>query len=315
MSETLTAYTARYRPMIERRLGQLCPRSSLEGTAGLNEALRCAVSGAGKRIRPLLTMLAAGAVRVPPEEALDLACGIEFLHISSVILDDLPAMDDARVRHHRPALHILYGEATALLAALALYAEAFRIFSRYPGLVEEAVRAVGCDGMIGGQQADLLGVRPSLLAKTTSLIRFALSAGAIAARAPDAQTLALARFGVLVGEAYQICDDLVDELASESVAGKTVGQDRRHGRPGFAAGSGLPAACRRARQLVEAAVAALEQALPVCGEREALGDFARTILRRINDLVEKKHADADGSGPVAPPGGRKRGLLAADPGR
>jgi len=312
MPETLTAYAARYRPLIERRLERLCPGSSLEGAAPLNQALRCAVSGAGKRMRPLLTLLSASAFGLPAEDALDVACGVEFLHISSVILDDLPAMDDALMRHHRPALHILYGEATALLAALALYAEAFRIFSRCPGLVEEAVRAVGCDGMIGGQQADLLGVRPSLLAKTTSLIRFALSAGAMAAGASLPQRIALARFGDLTGEAYQICDDLMDELASEGIAGKTVGQDRRHGRPAFPAGSGLPAACGRARQLVEAAMAALDQALPPCGEREALGDFAQTILRRINDLLEKTHGDVDGGGRVVAFGGRERGLLAAD---
>ena len=315
MSEKLNAFAALHRPAIEARLQQRCPRSVLAGTFNLNEALRNAVSCGGKRIRPLLTLLAASSLGVPTEDVLEIACGVEFLHLSSVILDDLPAMDDAQMRYHRPALHILYGEATAILAAMALYAEAFGIFSQWPSVVREAVRAVGCDGMAGGQAADLLGVRPSLLAKTTSLIRFALTAGALAAQAPPEPLRALARFGELIGEAYQICDDLMDELATESYTGKSVGQDRRHGRSALDAGCGLESALTRACLLVEAAVKTLNEGLSPYGETDTLCDFAETIIQRINDLVEGNHVDAGGSRRAAHASGAECDVMAADPDR
>ncbi len=315
MPEKLNAFVTLHRPAIEARLQQRCPRSALAGTGKLNEALRCAISGGGKRVRPLLTLLAAGSLGGPKEDALEIACGVEFLHLSSVILDDLPAMDDGQMRHHRPALHILYGEATAILAAMALYAEAFGIFSKWPPVVREAVRAVGCDGMAGGQAADLLGVRPSSFAKTTSLIRLALTASGLAAQAPPEPLRALASFGELAGEAYQICDDLMDELASESFAGKSVGQDRRHGRPAIVAGCGLQAARARVCLLVDAAVKTLHEGLPPSSETDLLCDFAETIVLRMNDLVERSHVDAGGGRRAAHAGGAECDVMASDPDR
>lgn len=311
MRNVLTGFAEGELPRLEARLRELCPRSTLEGTGTLNEAVMYAVSSGGKRVRPLLTLLAARVFRAPEQESLDLACGVEFLHLSSVILDDLPAMDDAKTRRHRPALHVVYGEAVAILAALAFYAQAFGIFARFPAVAREAACAVGCDGMTGGQAADLQGAGPSRLAKTTALMRFAMRTGGLAGCANEEQIDALGRFGELAGEAYQVCDDLLDALGSETSAGKTVGQDRRHGRPAVVSGWDIDAARGRVARLVEAATKALREALPASDETELLCEFAGSILARANELVETSDVDPGGSRRVASAGGGECGVVAA----
>lgn len=313
MPDRLNAFTEAYKPILEARLRRLCPRSSLAGAERLNEALDYAISSGGKRIRPLLCLLAAGVFRAPRETALEIACGVEFLHLSSVILDDLPALDDAKTRRHRPALHVAYGEAVAILAAMALYAEAFAIFAPWPAIAGKAAQAAGCEGMTGGQAADLNGAGASRLEKTTALMRFALTAGALAGDATADHLNALAHFGTLAGEAYQICDDLLDAVGSEDLAGKTVGQDRRHGRRAFAPGVGVEEARSRIRALIEAAVSTLRAALPACGELDALCEFAEGIGRRAAVLVENTHVDTGGGGSAAGAGGGECGVLAAGP--
>jgi len=314
MPERLNAFAEAYGPEIEARLRRLCPRSSLAGAEKLNEALIYAISSGGKRVRPLLCLLAAGVLRTPAETALEIACGVEFLHLSSVILDDLPAMDDAKTRRHRPALHVAYGEAVAILAAMALYAEAFSIFAPWPPIVREAAQATGCNGMTGGQAADLNGPGASRFEKTTALMRFALTAGGMAGQADAGQLDVLARFGALTGEAYQICDDLLDALGSERLAGKTVGQDVRHGKRVFAPGFGIEEARRRMQGLIAEAVRTLRAGLPPCGEADALCEFAGGIVERAAVLVENTHVDTGGGGRAAGAGGGECGVVAAGPG-
>ncbi|MDQ6699182.1 MAG: polyprenyl synthetase family protein [Acidobacteriota bacterium] len=216
------------RDLIEQRLHALLPISSIRGAHRLNSAIHYAIFPGGRRMRPMLTLLgakAAGArLETDLETAIEVACAVEFLHASSLILDDLPAMDNARERRGRPALHLVFGEDVGMLAALALLNQAYGIFGRSPRLIAEAVSCIGVNGTIGGQAVDLAhrGANNSGqgIEKTTALLRFALTAGAIAYGAGSADVRALARCGECLGEAYQIYDDLLDgdlpEHASEA---------------------------------------------------------------------------------------------------
>src|SRR5215510_3260320 len=157
MLDRLTNFIAGATPMIEAALEQSLPLSARHGVERLNEALRAAVFPGGKRWRPILTLLGTMTAGGSAQSALPIACAIEFLHTSSLILDDLPAMDDAQLRRGRAALHLIYGEGLAMLAALALLNQAYALLARAGTgrLTEEAARCIGTDGMIGGQAADL----------------------------------------------------------------------------------------------------------------------------------------------------------------
>jgi len=294
MPDNLSAFVCRQLPLIEEQLRLQLPESSLEGTERLNEALRYAVSSGGSRCRPLLTLLAAEAFQAPPQQALAVACGVEFLHISSVILDDLPSMDDAKMRRHLPPLHLAFDGATAILAALALYTRAFEIFALHAALVKQAALAVGCNGMIGGQAADLRGVAGSRLMKTSALVRFALQAGAWAGSAPPDQLSALGKIGDLMGEAYQLRDDLLDALASESATGKTGGQDVRHNRRALTPECGVNAVFGRLEFLVKCAIETIRSQFRRCVEAELLCEFAHSLLMRAKVLVHDNDPDSAG---------------------
>ncbi|MBO0863336.1 MAG: polyprenyl synthetase family protein [Chloracidobacterium sp.] len=249
MSDRLTNFITLHQPRIEAALEQSLPLSAQRGAERLNDALRAAVFPGGKRWRPILTLLGTITVGGDAQSAQTIACAIEFLHTSSLILDDLPAMDDARLRRGRAAIHLVYGEGIAMLAALALLNQAYALMARAGGgrLIAEATRCVGTDGMIGGQAADL-DIRASrgdshALAsrqlKTTALARLTIIAGAIAAAACERDLEALARYGECLGAAYQICDDLLDESGESAMIGKNVGQDARHLRSTFTAELGV----------------------------------------------------------------------------
>ncbi|HEY0173444.1 MAG TPA: polyprenyl synthetase family protein, partial [Pyrinomonadaceae bacterium] len=163
MSEQLTSFIASRRGPVEEALRRRLPLSSLPHAVRLNEALVYAVFPGGKRFRPALALLASELAGASRERALAAACAVEFLHSSSLVLDDLPSMDDAELRRKRPALHVVYGEGVALLASVALLnqsyallAEAARGTDACGTLVREAALAIGADGMVGGQAVDLL---------------------------------------------------------------------------------------------------------------------------------------------------------------
>jgi len=211
----------------------------------LNLAIRQAVFPGGKRWRPALTLLGGGVTGARACDLLPPACAVEYVHTASLILDDLPAMDDAPIRRGRDALHRCFGDDLALLAALALLNRSYELFLLpLPGvlasrgalrLAAAAARAIGIDGMVGGQAADLSvatsrGALSTRQRKTTTLVRLAVTAGALAAGADDDDVSALGRYGECLGGAYQIYDDLMDESGDAAVTGKTVGQDMRHAR-------------------------------------------------------------------------------------
>ncbi len=315
MQGNLAEFAARRRPAIEAALRKFLPQSSLPGTGRLNSALIYALNSGGKRTRPLLTLAAGGIFKAGPGDLEATACAVEFLHLSSVILDDLPGMDDAHMRRHLPALHLVFGEGVAILAAMALYSKAFELFAATEGLAARAAQAAGADGMTGGQAADLAAASTGRLQKTAALIRLALEAGSVAARAPAEAVESLGRCGQLLGEAYQISDDLLDVLASEKLTGKTGGQDLRHGRPAFGPENDVGCALEQVASLARKAVEVVERELPRCGCSRLICEFAGSLVEQVRDLVGKDGAisgnaafSGRGGGqcdPVAAPEARK----------
>src|SRR5262249_31784521 len=230
MSERLLSFIDCHRQRIDHALTDYLPLSSQPHTEALNKAIYYALFPGGKRWRPLLTLLGAEVAGARAKDTMQAACAMEYLHTSSIIIDDLPAMDDAPTRRGRMALHLVYGESVALLAALSLLNESYALLARNAcqhgmsesvgRLVEEAARCVGTNGMIGGQTVDLflqgVGQDSSALVsrnlKTTALMRLTMSAGAIACGADEEDAAVLADFGESLGVVYQICDDLLDAL-------------------------------------------------------------------------------------------------------
>lgn len=229
----------------------------------LHQAMRYAVLGGGKRIRPAL-VYACGSALGAPLAALDpAAAAIELIHAYSLIHDDLPAMDDDDWRRGRPSCHRAFDEATAILAGDALQALAFAILASAPlpaetraGMCALLAEAAGTSGMAGGQALDLEAVGHELSAaevermhmlKTGALIAASLRLGALVAGAPAELDQRLDRFGRRLGLAFQIRDDLLDEEGDPERAGKRLRKDRAAGKRSFTAVLGPEEARRRLR--------------------------------------------------------------------
>lgn len=248
MSDPLRRFTAEHHAAVTDALHRLLPRSNHPRAAKVNEAVSHAVFPGGRRFRPTLTLLAARVVGGQATDALLAACAMEFLHCSSLVFDDLPAMDDANERRGRPSLHASFGEGVSVLAGLALLNGAYELLSRCSStpihcvrVMREAADCIGMNGMIGGQAIDLAprthdgGFDVDLSnrnLKTTALVRLTMVSGAIACGASESDLAALRRCGDAIGTAYQIVDDLLDDDDSDAFGtGKPAGQDLRHGRP------------------------------------------------------------------------------------
>lgn len=273
--DQFSIFIASNRQRLEGALNHHLPVADAPGTERFNEALRYAVFPGGKRLRPHLTLLASGLGGASDEQALMLSCAVEFIHTSSLILDDLPAMDDAELRRNSPALHIMFGEGIAVLAAVALLNQAYALFAdsardgaqaeRLPHLIGEAAGCIGNSGMIAGQAAELVlsgaraddSVLSSRELKTTGLMRLMMVAGGIINGATDSDLGALATFGERLGKAYQIYDDLADTLGDRQSTGKSVGQDLRHLRPTAVRGVSSEEVRRLATGVVESGKDAL----------------------------------------------------------
>lgn len=301
MTERLNSFVAANRAEVEAALRSHLPLSPLPAAERLNDALAYALFPGGKRLRPVLSLLASALVGVPRAEALTVACAVEFLHSSSLIIDDLPCMDDADLRRNRRTLHLVYGEGTAMLAALALLNQSYALLARAArscgragaahALVSEAARAVGAEGMIGGQaldlelragcaDADTLAGRDL---KTAALMRLMMTAGALACGADEEDVRALREFGECFGRAYQVCDDLLDESRDEYLSGKTAGQDSRHGRANALDVLGAHGARRMACELIERGAEALDARFGRRVEAQLLTDAARRVVERLPD--------------------------------
>jgi farnesyl diphosphate synthase len=266
----------------DEALAQALPAEHLPPES-LHRAMRFAVLGGGKRLRPLL-VYAAGAALGEHGVALDApACAVELIHAYSLVHDDLPAMDDDAMRRGRPTCHIVFGEAMAILAGDALQALAFELLAHdihaTNGIEMLRVlgRACGADGMAGGQALDLAAVGRKLelhelehmhACKTGALIRASVRLGALAAGADEGTLDALDRYAHAVGLAFQVRDDILDVEGESAVIGKTAGKDAAADKPTFPSIIGLDASRGRLDELIHDALAAIKP----FGERAVLLD-------------------------------------------
>ncbi len=261
----------------------------------LVKAIDYAVSGEGKRIRPILVYRAARAVSERESPALDYAAlALELVHTYSLIHDDLPAMDNDDLRRGRPTLHRAFDEATAILVGDGLQVQAFTMIARAPDLtpeqrvsmIDRLAEASGFNGMVGGQYRDMEATGtaltlPDLQAmhamKTGALIRAALGLGGIAAGGSKPQLQALEDFGQHIGLAFQVVDDILDVESDSATLGKTGGKDEASHKATYVSLLGLEGARSEAGRLLEAAMAALES---FGAQAEPLRELARFIVRR-----------------------------------
>ena len=247
-----------------------------------------------KRLRPILSLLVADVLRGQPDTVLPAGCAIEMVHTASLILDDLPCMDDAALRRGRPSCHATHGESTAILAAFALLNRAFEILARgwegapdataRAGIARELAKAIGLDGMIAGQATDLAMTDtpidfPTLefihRHKTGALFMASAALGAAAARAKPAEKAAVVAYAKNLGLAFQIIDDLIDATSGAAEAGKDVGKDLK--KTTFVSFSGVAGARDLARELI----AASQEALAGFGPRaQPLRELGRYVVTR-----------------------------------
>jgi geranylgeranyl diphosphate synthase type II len=289
-------YLAERRAMVEAALERALEPAA-EVPPRLHEAMRYAVFSGGKRVRPVLSLMACEAAGGAPERALPFACALELIHTYSLVHDDLPAMDDDELRRGRPTVHVAFDEALAILAGDALLTEAFRLAAagalaaglepaRALGVVAAIAVAAGAGGMVGGQVADLeaegVVADEALVAsihrrKTAALIAAAIDAGAVAGGASDDDLRALNAYGAALGLAFQVADDLLDATASTSVTGKREGGDAAHGKATYPAVLGIDGARRVARELLARCLDALA---PLGNRAEPLRALATFIVER-----------------------------------
>jgi geranylgeranyl diphosphate synthase type II len=259
----------------------------------LRDAIRHSLLAPGKRLRPMLVLMAADACGCDPQLALPAACAVEMIHTYSLIHDDLPAMDDDDMRRGRPSCHAAFDEATAILAGDALLARAFEVIARdapsssiAARCIAELAHAAGATALVGGQADDLAaefsGAGMGELErihrrKTGAMFRVALRLGGIVAEASDDELTALDTYGSCLGLAFQITDDLLDVKGDAAAMGKRVAKDTDRGKLTFPTLLGIDASHQRARQLIAEACTAVS----CFGSRaQPLEALARYVLER-----------------------------------
>ncbi|HSY04727.1 MAG TPA: farnesyl diphosphate synthase [Steroidobacteraceae bacterium] len=293
---TFAGRLAACRGRIERVLGELLALPDPDSER-LREAMRYSALGAGKRLRPTLVYLTGESLGAPPERLDAPAAAVELIHVYSLVHDDLPAMDDDDLRRGRPTCHRAYDEATAILVGDALQALAFAVLANEPmagttpqvrlEMIRLLARAAGTSGMAGGQAVDLAAVGRTLTVaavenmhrrKTGALIECSVLLGALAAGVgAGAELAALRQFGAEVGLAFQIQDDILDVQGDPRQLGKSTGADAAHAKPTYPSTVGLDAARARARELRDAAVAALA---PLAARAAVLVQLANFVVER-----------------------------------
>ncbi len=262
----------------------------------LADAMRYAVIGGGKRFRALLVAAVSDLVGGSYARALRVGAAIECVHAQSLVHDDLPCMDDDDLRRGRPTLHRKFDEATAVLAGDALLALAFELLAEeatHPdpavraGLVLALAKAVGQDGLAGGQMMDLyppaMPTKADLFAcesrKTGALIRFAVEGGAMLGQCSKAERARLLRFAENLGLVFQIRDDMLDSIGDAAVVGKALDKDAAAGRASATALLGLKGAAQQASELESACHEALD---PFGPKATSLRDLTRFAVSRMH---------------------------------
>jgi len=290
--EWMRAVLARVEAALERYL----PEAAVEPVR-LHEAMRYAVLGGGKRVRPLLVHAAGELTGARPEALEAASAALEMIHVYSLVHDDMPCMDDDDLRRGKPTVHVQYDEATALLVGDALQSQAFVVLTdeaaldtrAQASLVRELAVASGSLGMAGGQAIDLASVgltltRPQLETmhrmKTGALLRASVRMGALAGAAPDAKAMAaLDAYAAAVGLAFQVVDDILDVTTDSATLGKTAGKDAKDGKPTYVSIIGLDASRALAAQLRRDA----HDALAPFGEHaRRLAELADLVVNRVS---------------------------------
>ena len=274
MDKPISESIAAARGTIEARLATIVP-SAQTWPARLHEAQRHALLSPGKRFRPLLCVFVAKGAGFDGEAAIDVGCVAEMVHAASLILDDLPCMDDAELRRNQPTTHIAFDESTAILTATALLNRAFGIISRLKHvdaekrieLVDLLSYAVGSKGLIAGQMADLANSDPNAsiaeierlnTLKTGALFDFSVEGAAVLASSNASQRSALKDFSYHLGLAFQLMDDVKDTVMNDAQAEKSVGRDV--GKATILALAGSDAAMERLSGYIDSAKDALARA-------------------------------------------------------
>ncbi len=266
----------------------------------LREPMAYSVAAGGKRLRPVLCLASCEAVGGRPDDAMTPACALEMIHTYSLIHDDLPALDDDRMRRGSPTCHVRFNEALAVLAGDGLLNTAFELLADWaldeevPGpdvharleVIRTIARAAGCSGMIEGQardlefegrQIDIDALEEMHRLKTGAMIRAAVVSGALIGGADNRRLECLDTYSYNIGLAFQVVDDILNVVGDPAVLGKAVGTDSRRNKNTYPALLGLEGARQKASELVEAALIALR----TFGERaEPLRALALYILER-----------------------------------
>lgn len=296
MNNALKNYLRSCQDRVERALdARLPPATQLPQK--LHEAMRYTVLGGGKRMRPMLTYCTGKTLGIAPELLDGPACAVEFIHVYSLIHDDLPAMDDDDLRRGKATCHVAYDEATAILTGDALQTLAFQVLAHDPDITTSAekrlqmidalARASGSQGMVGGQAIDLVSVGRTLtlpelenmhIHKTGALIRASVQLATLTI--PDVQpdiAHKLDHYAKCIGLSFQVKDDILDEESDTATLGKTQGKDQDNDKPTYPALLGLQGAKEKARELHEQAV----ESLSVFGsEADLLRDLSLYIIER-----------------------------------
>lgn len=296
------AFIERERQAVEATLQRLAVRDLVELPPGIRAPVRYALEAGGKRLRPILCVAAFEAATKPhgspgknPAAVYEIGCAVEWVHTYSLVHDDLPCMDDDDLRRGRPSTHLVFGSRSAMVAGFGLILEACRLLDqagRALGLlplermvlVKELCAGAGAQGMVAGQVRDLEAEsRPALglraleqvhKLKTGALIVASLRLGGIAARAGQTVLDALTRYGLGLGLAFQIIDDVLDVTGQEARLGKPAGSDDAMGKATFPALLGIDGARQRAETEVAEALDALVAAGLASPEFEGLARFA-----------------------------------------
>ncbi len=279
------------RLIVEEALRMARPTSE---TAEITAAIEHGLFAPAKRLRPILTLLVTELLRGEPAVVLPAACAIEMVHTASLLLDDLPSMDNALLRRGRPTCHTVFGEATTILAAFALLNRAYEILAHgWPqaptvqlraAMAEELARAVGLGGMIAGQARDLMSTDKAVdfatlefihSRKTGALFIASAAIGASGCGAGPAEKTAVTLYAKNLGLAFQVVDDLIDAVGANAEAGKDVRQDVK--KTTFVSFSGVEGARQLARELARASQEALA---PFGARAQRLYDLADYVVAR-----------------------------------
>lgn len=288
---TFAAELERIARLTEGKLDALIPAA----TTRLGEAMRYALLGPGKRLRPFLVVSSSLVFGVSESQALEAAAALECIHCYSLVHDDLPCMDDDDLRRGRPTTHVAFDEATAVLTGDGLLTLAFQIMSKPEVDPDPAIRvelvsllakAAGWQGMVLGQALDLEAEGRSLsmdetlemqALKTGALFKFACEAGAVLGRAKPEARRALLDYATALGQAFQLADDLLDAQSTTAKLGKAAAKDAARGKATFIALLGIDGARERLTGLVRDAESALA---PLGPKAEPLAEAARFVATR-----------------------------------